>query len=220
MQILKVDISRLFKVGDIFASGGNKVELQITEILDDRIRISSTSSRRKDRLLYSKISVAIEAFDAIDPQRIQTSMVEIMQDRHLPFTQNETYLYGFAREYRIRKGVARFEDYAMEFKERVAYSKALSTRDRAERLARAARMPEKALVTSTVYRRNPDVVATVLIRAAGVCEECKLPAPFLRRDGEPYLEVHHVIQLALGGEDTVENAVAVCPNCHRRAHYG
>jgi 5-methylcytosine-specific restriction endonuclease McrA len=31
---------------------------------------------------------------------------------------------------------------------------------------------------------------------------------------------HHVKQLAHGGEDTVENAIAVCPNCHRKAHHG
>ncbi|MGE8574311.1 MAG: HNH endonuclease signature motif containing protein [Burkholderia contaminans] len=29
-----------------------------------------------------------------------------------------------------------------------------------------------------------------------------------------------MVQLADGGEDTTENAVAVCPNCHRRAHCG
>jgi hypothetical protein len=28
------------------------------------------------------------------------------------------------------------------------------------------------------------------------------------------------VPLARGGEDTVENAVAVCPNCHREAHFG
>jgi 5-methylcytosine-specific restriction protein A len=34
------------------------------------------------------------------------------------------------------------------------------------------------------------------------------------------LEVHHKKQLSEGGEDTVENAIALCPNCHREAHYG
>lgn len=36
----------------------------------------------------------------------------------------------------------------------------------------------------------------------------------------PYLEVHHIIFLAQGGDDTVDNAEALCPNCHRRKHYG
>jgi 5-methylcytosine-specific restriction protein A len=71
------------------------------------------------------------------------------------------------------------------------------------------------------FVRNPDVVAEVRIRANGKCEVCKKAAPFLRRsDGTHYLEVHHVKQLANDGDDTVENALAVCPNCHREKHYG
>ena len=46
------------------------------------------------------------------------------------------------------------------------------------------------------------------------------PAPFNKPTGEPFLEVHHVIGLAEGGPDIVENAVALCPNCHREAHHG
>ncbi|WP_413817679.1 HNH endonuclease [Pseudomonas viridiflava] len=33
------------------------------------------------------------------------------------------------------------------------------------------------------------------------------------------MEVHHKIRLADGGLDTLENAVALCPNCHRATHY-
>ncbi len=39
-------------------------------------------------------------------------------------------------------------------------------------------------------------------------------------DKTPYLEVHHRIPLAKKGEDTVANAIALCPNCHRKSHYG
>ncbi|WP_080666815.1 HNH endonuclease signature motif containing protein [Variovorax paradoxus] len=38
--------------------------------------------------------------------------------------------------------------------------------------------------------------------------------------GDPYLEVHHITPLALGGDDTVDNAWALCPNCHREKHFG
>jgi len=41
-----------------------------------------------------------------------------------------------------------------------------------------------------------------------------------KKDNTPYLEVHHKIQLAEGGEDSIENAIAVCPNCHRELHFG
>lgn len=74
--------------------------------------------------------------------------------------------------------------------------------------------------TVTQYNRDPAVVAWVLSEASGVCECCSQPAPFTREDGTPFLEVHHVLRLADGGPDTTNNAVALCPNCHRELHYG
>ncbi|MGU3628021.1 HNH endonuclease [Comamonas sp. C24C] len=92
---------------------------------------------------------------------------------------------------------------------------------RLARLAAAPKKPTKILVISSIFKRNPDVVAEVLERAAGRCEECRQAAPFIRQsDGSPYLEVHHRIPLANGGDDTVENAIGICPNCHRKAHFG
>ncbi len=96
-----------------------------------------------------------------------------------------------------------------------------TSEERRKRLANAPKLPTSREVLTVVYDRNTDVVAEVLERAAGSCEICKRPAPFQRRkDSTPYLEVHHVVQLADGGEDTAANAVAACPNCHRGAHYG
>lgn len=92
---------------------------------------------------------------------------------------------------------------------------------RRARLRDAAPIPQKLKVTAVSYRRNPDVIVEVLRRANGICDHCKKPAPFIRsKDGTPYLEVHHWKPLADGGEDTLENAGAVCPNCHRELHYG
>ena len=64
------------------------------------------------------------------------------------------------------------------------------------------------------------MIAEVLLRANGMCECCHMPAPFIKVNCEPYLEVHHVIPLSQDGEDTVDNAEALCPNCHREKHYG
>lgn len=92
---------------------------------------------------------------------------------------------------------------------------------RQKRLASAQKIPQKIKTISMVFQRNPDVVAEVLFRANGYCENCRNPAPFTRRtDGSPYLEVHHIKSLAEGGEDTIKNATALCPNCHRKTHYG
>lgn len=91
---------------------------------------------------------------------------------------------------------------------------------RKSRLANAPKFARRIEVRSFAFIRNPDVVAEVLFRANGKCEICKSSAPFLHRtDRTPYLEVHHKIRLADFGEDTVANAVAACPNCHRREHY-
>lgn len=38
------------------------------------------------------------------------------------------------------------------------------------------------------------------------------------KDGNPYLESHHIIWLSKGGDDSIENTVALCPNCHRKMH--
>lgn len=102
------------------------------------------------------------------------------------------------------------------------WSSTLDSRQaRLNRLEAAPKYPRKIVVTSTAFERNPDVIAEVLFRAAGMCESCGSAAPFLRlSDGTPYLEVHHVQPLAKGGADTVANAIALCPNCHRMKHYG
>jgi 5-methylcytosine-specific restriction endonuclease McrA len=90
-----------------------------------------------------------------------------------------------------------------------------------KRLTEAPKIPDKVQTISYDFRRNPDVIAVVLKRANGKCELCGFDAPFLKAsDGNPYLEVHHWITLSEGGEDTVENTGALCPNCHKQAHYG
>lgn len=79
--------------------------------------------------------------------------------------------------------------------------------------------PPKTKASSSRFIRDPNVIAWVLVKAAGHCEVCGDAAPFLRADGEPFLEVHHVRFLSQGGPDTTDNAVACCPNCHRRFHH-
>jgi 5-methylcytosine-specific restriction endonuclease McrA len=80
--------------------------------------------------------------------------------------------------------------------------------------------PDRASRVQTVFERDPKVVAWVRSQADRVCECCCKEAPFEKEDGTPYLEVHHVRPLAEGGPDNVENAIACCPNCHRRLHQG
>lgn len=93
-----------------------------------------------------------------------------------------------------------------------------------ERLARienANKLPETIKIISKGFYRNPDIIVEVLFRANGICENCNKFAPFIRaKDNSPYLEIHHKVPLSEGGEDSIENAIAVCPNCHRKFHFG
>jgi hypothetical protein len=80
--------------------------------------------------------------------------------------------------------------------------------------------PKKISQSTTAFERDASVVAFVERRASGICELCCKSAPFMRPDGTPFLEVHHIVPLAEGGADKVDNAAALCPNCHRACHHG
>ncbi len=78
---------------------------------------------------------------------------------------------------------------------------------------------EKVIRKTSVYHRLPKVKEDTLDRAKGICEICGKPAPFITKEGKPYLEVHHIIALSEEGVDHTSNTVALCPNCHRKMHY-
>lgn len=221
MSISRQDIELHFSVNDIIASGGGRRFFQITEILDDRVRIQPTQSKTASRLRLDKLTVVVNNFHAIDPQRIEASVGELLSSNGLIDTQNESYLYGMAREYINRQNPTPAALIESEFEEAIEEAKRSSPAERKSRLDNASKKPRKVTTTSTAYLRNPYVVVEVLERAGGLCEGCNKKAPFLKaKDKTPYLEVHHIIQLAHGGYDTVDNAIALCPNCHREKHYG
>jgi|TARA_B100001971_G_scaffold211472_1_gene239235 5-methylcytosine-specific restriction protein A len=78
--------------------------------------------------------------------------------------------------------------------------------------------PGKRRVTCTQPDRNEDVSEYAKVKANGICQLCETPAPFKDNNNDPFLEAHHIIWLSKGGLDTIENTVALCPNCHRKMH--
>lgn len=72
----------------------------------------------------------------------------------------------------------------------------------------------------TYYQRSEAVKQYVLARANGICENCTKPAPFVRENGTPYLEPHHIRKVSDGGPDHPRWVAGICPNCHREAHCG
>lgn len=75
----------------------------------------------------------------------------------------------------------------------------------------------KEQVVTTFYR-SPEVADYAKKISNGICQLCEKPAPFTDKNGEPFLESHHVIWLSRGGTDTIDNVVALCPNCHSKMH--
>ncbi len=80
--------------------------------------------------------------------------------------------------------------------------------------------PAKRLRLSAVIERNPVVRALAILRSQGHCEmpDCRVEG-FVKVDGSRYLEVHHIHQLCLGGDDAIANVAALCATCHARVHY-
>lgn len=78
-------------------------------------------------------------------------------------------------------------------------------------------IPQRVERTSSVYYRDPKVVAWILKNANGFCELCGVQG-YETIVGDLYLEVHHVIPLKSGGSDKISNGVAVCEICHGKLH--
>lgn len=107
-------------------------------------------------------------------------------------------------------------------KEKEEVRQKLSRKLSDQELANRAKFSNKGVgvrkVVSNAYERNQYVAEYAKRRANGICELCENKAPFLDRDGFPFLETHHITWLSRGGEDSIENTVALCPNCHRKMH--
>lgn len=68
-------------------------------------------------------------------------------------------------------------------------------------------------IVKTVNRPSAVTKRYVLMRAQGRCELCGKPAPF-EIDGEPYLQLDHIIPISRGGSNSIDNLAALCPNCN------
>jgi len=101
---------------------------------------------------------------------------------------------------------------------RVKKAKKLSDESLKERAEKSRKMPSTYQQLTMQYERSVWVSEYAKRLAKGICQLCLKPAPFENAKGVPYLETHHIVWLAKGGEDTITNTVALCPNCHKKMH--
>lgn len=94
----------------------------------------------------------------------------------------------------------------------------LSNTELEKRARNSSRDAGSRTITTNTYERNPYVTEYAKRRAAGKCQLCDEMAPFKDKKGNYYLETHHIEWLSKGGDDSIENTVALCPNCHRKMH--
>ena len=75
---------------------------------------------------------------------------------------------------------------------------------------------KRATTTSSVPIRSQHAREAVLLRSEGHCEnpECSGDIKDRTDNGAPILEIDHIHDLALGGNDDPLQMIALCPNCH------
>jgi HNH endonuclease len=70
-----------------------------------------------------------------------------------------------------------------------------------------------------VYVRDLRLVREVKKRFDYKCIHPKCENYFLKDDGLPYIEVHHIIPLFENGEDDLDNLAVLCAHHHKMAHF-
>src|SRR6516164_1700376 len=89
------------------------------------------------------------------------------------------------------------------------------------RQTRPSTRPARKILSARSYERNPLVITIARLRASHRCEvqNCTHPT-FKTLEGIIYTEVHHIVPLADGGEDSIDNVACLCPAHHREIHLG
>lgn len=149
------------------------------------------------------VELAATPYQEVQPDQAQQDRkvwvfpLRLKQGKPVPLDTAEFAAAEFTRERKARK---------------------LTSAELEEKAQKAPRQAGERTVTSKQYERNPYVSMLTKHNANGFCELCGIAAPFTDANGQPYLETHHIDWLARGGHDTLENTVALCPNCHRKMH--
>ncbi len=182
----------------------------------DNYRIFNSILREIQFLLQEKIDEEVDLIDA----HSFCWMIRTFYEKDKTEKENQS-IKGNALKMNIHKGISssitveEFDEF-LENEEEEAQS---LTYDKLKKKSQEVpEFPPQIFVTSTTFQRSGLVANFAKRRANGFCQLCNNPAPFNNKNGQPYLESHHIIWLSEGGRDKIENAVALCPNCHKKMH--
>lgn len=165
----------------------------------------------------NELSVKVYMFEAFKPgEHIFRGEVKLIDEPYIT-DQFDRKVWIFPLAFQKETYIIPVE--LSDYKDRIQEKKALylTEKELYERANEVEQVGKRKAVTS-VYVRNAHVSAYVKKRADGHCDLCEASAPFKDRNGQPYLECHHVHWLSRGGEDSIDNAVALDPSCHRKMH--
>lgn len=85
--------------------------------------------------------------------------------------------------------------------------------------------PEKIIGDRVSFKRNPEKAKKSIVLANYKCDLNQSHVSFISKNGKPYMEAHHLVPLSTQeyfdySLDVDANIVCLCPNCHRKLHYG
>jgi|ERR1700722_8367891 len=172
-----------------------------------------------------KSGIAVHLFEALDPQKYTyVGQVDLARN---PYQEDQPDDAGTLRRVwmfpiKLKNSAIRPIPTTRQAREIEENQESLARKHPLTELLRRAKKakprPAARTAQTTSYARDPNIAAAVKELAKGICDLCYSPAPFRNPKGEPHLESHHIVWLAKGGDDILENAVALCPNCHRKMH--
>ena len=85
--------------------------------------------------------------------------------------------------------------------------------------------PEKIMGDRVSFKRNQEKAKKSIVLANYKCDLDQSHVSFISKNGKPYMEAHHLVPLSTQDYfdyslDVDANIVCLCPNCHRKLHYG
>lgn len=84
-----------------------------------------------------------------------------------------------------------------------------------------AGQPTYKKIISAFINRPTALRNAIIERDGTTCKICQAPG-FIKKTGERYCELHHMIELKNNTPNTLQswNVLTLCPTCHKKMHYG